>query len=93
MFTKDWKRILKDCWCAKLEKSLHRLQPTGIHLIAEERGKGEIHRFLSTYDRPTDTTAFVDELLTNLAELKLCDHDPANTTINDVRWVSLDQQA
>ena len=46
MYEDHWKKIL-EAWRNELEASLDLSNAVRIHLVAEEKGKGEIHRFVA----------------------------------------------
>jgi hypothetical protein len=88
MFKNHWEKMLGATWRDELETSLDLRRAKGIHLVAEEKGKGEIHRFVSIGDHRPDNRSVVNKAIRDLAELKLRDQDPKKTIISAVKWIN-----
>ena len=87
MYEDRWKKIL-EAWRNDLEASLDLSNAVRIHLVAEEKGKGEIHRFVAIgASRPSAELVFT-RMISQLADLKLADHDPTTLQIRAVTWVN-----
>ena len=86
MYQKNWEKIL-EAWRNKLEASLNLENAVQIHLVAEERGKGEIHRFIAIDDDRPNAKFVVTRMLRRLIDLKLARHDPIKLRISAVKWV------
>jgi hypothetical protein len=87
MYKENWEKIL-EAWRNKLEASLNIENAVQIHLVAEEKGKGEIHRFIAIDDDRPNVKFVVTRMLRQLIDLKLARHDPIKVQINDIRWVN-----
>jgi len=87
MHTEYWKILLEAHWSKILATSLDLSQAKRLHLIAEEKGSGEIHRYLSIGNDREDARSVVKRLLNNLAELKLRDCDPQRTSVTGLKGV------
>jgi hypothetical protein len=86
MFVEAWKELLYANWRVELENSFDPLQVKRIHLIAEECGRGEIHRFVPVERGTDDRRVAVERALDALAELALKKLDPSETRVSRIKW-------
>ena len=86
MYEDHWERIL-EAWRDKLEASLDLSNAMRIHLVAEEKEKGEIHRFISIDDNRPSAEIVVARMINQLAQVKLAAQDPTRIQITAVKWV------
>jgi len=87
MYKEHWEKIL-EAWRNKLEASLDLSNAMQIHLVAEEKGKGEMHRFISIDDDRPNAEFVVTRMLRRLVDLKLAGHDPIKVQLSAVKWVN-----
>lgn len=87
MYKDHWKKIL-EAWRNELEVSLDLSNAVRIHLVAEEKGKGEIHRFVAIGASRPSAELVITRMISQLADLKLADHDPTTIQIRAVTWVN-----
>ena len=87
MYKEHWQRIL-EAWRNKLEASLDLSNAVRIHLVAEEKGKGEIHRFAEIGASRPSAKLVITRMISQLADLKLADQDPTTLQIRAVTWVN-----
>lgn len=87
MYKDHWKKIL-EAWRNELEASLDLSNAVRIHLVAEEKGKGEIHRFVAIGASRASAELVITRMISQLADLKLADHDPTTIQIRAVTWVN-----
>ena len=87
MYREQWERILA-VWRDKLQVSLDLSQALRIHLVAEENGKGEMHRFMEIDDDRPSAEFVVRRMIRQLIDLKLADQDPAKMQLRAVGWVN-----
>jgi hypothetical protein len=87
MYKEHWEKIL-EAWRNKLEASLDLSNAMQIHLVAEEKGKGEMHCFISIDDDRPNAEFVVTRMLRRLVDLKLAGHDPIKVQLSAVKWVN-----
>jgi hypothetical protein len=69
MYKDHWKKIL-EAWRNELEASLDLSNAVRIHLVAEEKGKGEIHRFVAIGASRASAELVITRMISQLADLK-----------------------
>ena len=87
MYKDHWKKLL-EAWRNELEASLDLSNAVRIHLVAEEKGKGEIHRVVAIGASRPSAELVITRMISQLADLKLADHDPTTLQIRAVTWVN-----
>lgn len=87
MYKEQWKEILA-VWRDTLTGSLDLTQAVGIHLVAEEMEKGEIHRFVSIDEKTQGAGFVVARIIRQLVDQKLADQDPTRVRIKAISWAN-----
>jgi hypothetical protein len=92
MYKAEWQKLLA-IWQDQLEMSFNPERVTHVHLVAEEKGKGEIHYFSPVENAGLSARDLIARAFTRFAERKLADRDPGTIRITALKWVTRRDQS